>query len=178
MVLGSSRWVLRLALLTEGALLLFGVAQIPVFSVNWCQDFISAALVVQLSFRMPGRSINSVSWVAPDSGSSTKGFPPCWLFAVMECAQGELWKQLLRAFTVNAVTATAQTGAAASVSVLSLLIFPRQLPSQAISQRHSVLLPQPPSPRPRPLWFSPSLPLFHPFILSWCLPQTELLFPT
>lgn len=59
MVLGCSRWVLRLALLTEGALLLFGVAQNPMFSVNSCQDFISAALVVQLSFRILGRSIRS-----------------------------------------------------------------------------------------------------------------------
>lgn len=64
----------------------------PVFFVNWCQDFISAALVVQLSFRIPGRSISSVAWAAPDGGCSTKNFPACWLLAATECAQGELVK--------------------------------------------------------------------------------------
>lgn len=61
-VWGAAGGILRLALLTEGALLLGGVAQRPgvrTLPMLHC-------VVVELSFRIQGRSISSVAQAVPD----------------------------------------------------------------------------------------------------------------
>lgn len=154
------------------------------FSVKSCQGFISAALVVQLSFRIIGRSIRSNAWAAPDDCCSTKGFPTGQLLAVMECAHCKLVKTAAESLhsECNSFAHDSHSIDRGSCVFLSA-VSPHMLHSQdscfqAIFQRHNVLLPQSPAPRPKPLWFCPSLPFFYPFILSWCLPQRRLLLPT
>lgn len=183
MVSGSIRWVLRFVLLTGGAALWSG--RKPSLLSKLMSGLYQCCTVVQPSFRIPGGSISSVAWAAHDSGCSTKSFPACWLLAVMECVQGELVKTAAESLhSEQSSTAQWQPRHRQRQMCLSqccpssYAAFPRQLSLQAISQRHSVLLPQPPASRLRPLWFSLALPLFHPFILSWCLLHRGLLFPT
>lgn len=66
-IFGAGGGILTFALLTEGALLLCGLACKPHFPLSWCQALsMLCCAVVQLSLRTSGRSTRSVSRATPD----------------------------------------------------------------------------------------------------------------